>query len=281
MPGFLRKNEHPPWLLPPLPGETADELRGRRNQAYFDDQRKSDCAEWVSRMEFDFDVSGLRILDFGCGHGALTIHFAELGAKQVVGVDLDQERIAFAETNLEKAFPQFRDCVEFRSQDIRDMQFDGHFDLIVAKDSFEHIDDLAGVVSHLHRLLRKGGYLAPGFSPLFYSPFGDHGRFEIGLPWLHAVLPDSLLAWWLNFRTGSSVSNSSDLGLNRLTSDEFRRIFGEGMTWDAPHINYNRGGKKLLPLFNAFRRIPFFEKYFTVSIYAVVRKAGHTRGAGP
>ena len=266
------KDQCQPWLLPRLPGETDVELQQRRNQAYFDEQRSDSCPEWWLRMDIDMPVDGLRVLDLGCGHGALSVHIAELGAAQVVGVDLDEERIEFAEENLERDFPQFRECIQFRCQDVADLDLDDHFDLIVTKDSFEHIEDLPGLVDDLHRMLKPGGILAAGFSPLFYSPFGDHARFELKVPWLHAILPDSLLVWWLNYRTSKNAANSMDLGLNRLTPRQFRDIFGDHAKWSQLGLQYNRGGRFLMPLFSFLRRIPLLERFFTVSIYAVVQK---------
>lgn len=273
MGGIFRDKECEPWLLPPLPGETAEELEQRRNQAYFDQQHGGDCAEWFQRMAFDIPLAGLRVLDLGCGHGALSIRFAEEGAAQVMGLDLDDERVDFAQRNLASAFPQFRDQVEFLCQDVCELQLDNYFDLIVSKDSFEHIDDLPGVVGHLHRLLKPGGLLAPGFSPLYYSPFGDHGRFETGIPWLHAFLPEGMLLQRINTRTGSQAESSMDLGLNRLTPAEFRGIFARSADWSELTIKYNRGGRRLMPLFNGLRQLPFLEKYFTVNIYATARKS--------
>jgi len=213
------------------------------------------------------------VLDLGCGHGALSIRFAEHGAADVTGIDLDDERIDFARRNLASAFPQFGDRVEYLCQDVRDLSSYNSFDLIVSKDSFEHIDDLSGILSHLYRLLKPGGCLAAGFSPLFYSPFGDHGRYKVGLPWLHALLPEALLMKWVSRVTGIKVTSSMDLGLNKLTASEFRRLFSRESDWSRVDIHYNRGDRFLMPLFNIFRQVPFLEKYFTVSIYSIARKA--------
>ncbi len=268
--GLFRKTKMQPWEIPSLPGESPAAHKERKRQTYFDDQRENN-REWFKRMNFQIDVEGMRVLDLGCGHGALSVSFAELGAAEVVGIDLDDDRIDFANRNLAKNFPELTDRVQFRCEDVLELQ--DQFDLIVSKDAFEHIDDLSGVIRHLHSLLKPGGYLAPGFSPLFFSPFGDHARFELSVPWAHAVLPERMLVWWLNQRTDKGVNNSMDLGLNRLTPAQFRQIFdGEG-AWDEVLIQYNRGDNPLFTVFNALRRVPPVEKFFTTSIYAVARKA--------
>lgn len=267
--GLFRKTKTPPWEIPPLPGEDAAALKERRRQAYFDDQLENNI-EWFKRMDFQIDVRGMRVLDLGCGHGALSIGFAERGASEVVGLDLDSDRIDFAQRILKRDFKELDTTVSFRCEDV--MNLTDQFDLIVSKDAFEHIDDLAGVVQHLHGLLKPGGYLAPGFSPLYFSPFGDHARFELSVPWAHAVLPERTLIWLLNQRTGKTARDSMDLGLNRMTPCDFRQIFS-GPEWEDVAIHYNRGDNKLFPVFNALRTLSPIEKFFTTSIYAVAKKA--------
>ena len=269
--GLFRKTEMKPWEIPARPGESPAELKERRRQAYFDDQRENNL-EWFKRMDFQIDVAGMRVLDLGCGHGALSIGFAERGAAEVVGLDLDSDRIDFAQRNLNKAFPELKGRVQFRCEDVMDIE--DQFDLIVSKDAFEHIDDLSGVIAHLHSLLKPGGYLAPGFSPLYFSPFGDHARYELKVPWAHAITPEKLLVWWINQRTDKDITNSMDLGLNRLTPKDFRTIFADAGVWEQVDIQYNRGDNRLFPVFNALRKVPGIEKFFTTSIYAVARKAG-------
>src|SRR3954447_13437287 len=45
------------------------------------------------------DVAGLRILDFGCGSGANSVHLANRGA-QVCGIDISEDLIRLAERRL-------------------------------------------------------------------------------------------------------------------------------------------------------------------------------------
>lgn len=45
------------------------------------------------------DITGLRILEPGCGTGILSIGAALLGAGEVIGVDIDQQALAIADDN--------------------------------------------------------------------------------------------------------------------------------------------------------------------------------------
>jgi magnesium-protoporphyrin O-methyltransferase len=89
-------------------------------------------AEILSR--FPADLSGWRILDAGCGAGALAIALAERGA-DVTGVDLSPELVAHART----ALPAFANGgkVRLHAGDMLTRIF-GRFDAVVAMDSIIH-----------------------------------------------------------------------------------------------------------------------------------------------
>ena len=59
----------------------------------------------------------------------------------------------------------------------------------MSKDTFEHVDDVASLLKGLGQLLGSEGRLYAGFSPLYGSPFGDHTRTGLRVPWAHALLP--------------------------------------------------------------------------------------------
>ena len=53
------------------------------------------CLSWLRRH----DVAGCSLLDYGCGSGILAITAARLGARRVVGVDIDPQAIAASIAN--------------------------------------------------------------------------------------------------------------------------------------------------------------------------------------
>lgn len=258
----------PAWRLPPLPGESAAETQDRRDRAYFVEQLE-DNQEWLRRVGSiePLNFAGKRVLEIGCGHGALAIFAAQKGATQVVGLDLDEGRIAFAQRLLAEKYPEYVKSVCFETVDVANFKAPA-FDLVVSKDAFEHIDDLPEMLAQIRRLLRPGGILAVGFSPLYYSPFGDHGRFHLGLPWLHAIIPEGLLARWASYRERRTITGAADLGLNKVTPHEFRQLMASA-PWSTLAIRYNQGRNSLFHLFDGLRRIAGLERYFTVNIYAL------------
>lgn len=104
---------------------------------------------------------GKQLLDVGCGHGSLCISAAQAGAARVVGIDIDTERIAFAQTYLAQTFPELQDRVEFRAIALEDYPLE-QFDYIVSKDSFEHILNLGDTIAEMKRRLAPGGRIFSG-----------------------------------------------------------------------------------------------------------------------
>jgi magnesium-protoporphyrin O-methyltransferase len=80
------------------------------------------------------DLSGRRILDAGCGTGALAVELARRGA-DVVAIDLSATLVSLAKERLPHQLG--RGSIDFRVGDMLDPQL-GQFDHIVAMDSLIH-----------------------------------------------------------------------------------------------------------------------------------------------
>jgi SAM-dependent methyltransferase len=233
------------------------------HQAYFEDQCTRSIPEFWSRFGDTPEFDGKRILDLGCGHGAMSLQMSEAGG-HVLGVDLNENRIRYAQEHVQPRAT--RGTVEFRTVDVRSL--DGPFDLIVSKDTFEHVEELPSVLSALRRQLAPGGQLWAGFSPLYYSPYGDHRRTGMRLPWAHTIPRPIVYARASRYR-GHPVHSLADIGLNGMTPEQFRQwVIDAGLQFQS--LRYNAGDKKLMPLLARLRKIPALEKYATVSVYAVM-----------
>lgn len=90
------------------------------------------------------DISGMRILDAGCGTGALSQELAQRGA-DVTGVDISPELIRIARDRTPSSLP-----VTYRAGDLSDPGL-GQFDAVIAMDSLIYYDapDLATVLQAL------------------------------------------------------------------------------------------------------------------------------------
>ncbi|MFO1388106.1 50S ribosomal protein L11 methyltransferase [Cellvibrio sp.] len=77
------------------------------------------CMQWIDQQNFD----GLDIVDYGCGSGILGIATLLMGAKKVIGVDIDPQALLATTENAkrnnlpEDAMPVFlpKDCPNFQS----------------------------------------------------------------------------------------------------------------------------------------------------------------------
>lgn len=270
---FRRKIHAVPSVRQPDESETA--YKDRQARAYFEAQLIEN-EEWCRRLGGDLDFQGKRVLDFGCGHGALSVRIAQAGAAEVLGIDLDEQRIAFARRHVNRSFPECSGRVQFDSANIAHLPHRGHFDVVVSKDTFEHVDDTVSVLKSIAAVLRPGGVLIAGFSPLYYSPFGDHGRLRLPLPWLHAFLPDRLLLTWANRRKGTGTKSIQELGLNKMTPRQFQAAL-QVSALEIKRIQYNRGDNPLMPVMDALRHLPWLEKFFTVSIYVTAERVAELR----
>lgn len=102
------------------------------------------------------NMQGLRLLDAGCGTGALAMLAAQRGA-EVVAIDLSPTLVQLAKDRLvqELAYPA-QGKVTFLSGDMLDAQL-GEFDHVVAMDSLIHYDthDIAQAVNNLAKRTRR------------------------------------------------------------------------------------------------------------------------------
>jgi magnesium-protoporphyrin O-methyltransferase len=98
------------------------------------------------------DLSGTRILDAGCGTGALAIELAKRGA-HVMAVDLSSTLTDLAKARID---PSLSHLVEFHAGDMLDPKF-GYFDYVVCMDSVIHYQggDKVSVLSKLAKNTQK------------------------------------------------------------------------------------------------------------------------------
>jgi cyclopropane-fatty-acyl-phospholipid synthase len=101
---------------------------------------------------------GLRLLDVGCGWGAMAIHAAKNYGASVVGITLSEPQRRYATE--QAALAGVSDLVEFRLQDYRDVN-DGPYDVISSIGMSEHVGrrSLDSYAQGLFNLLRPGGRL--------------------------------------------------------------------------------------------------------------------------
>ncbi|MFG2307788.1 class I SAM-dependent methyltransferase [Streptomyces sp. NPDC048566] len=134
---------------------------------------------------------GQRLLDVGCGWGAMAVHAAREHGVSVVGVTLSQEQAAHARKRV--AEEGLTDRVEIRVQDYRDVA-DGPFEAISSIGMAEHVgaERYREYAEVLHRLLRPGGRLLN--HQIGRRPRRDESAYDIDAFIDAYVFPDGELA---------------------------------------------------------------------------------------
>lgn len=112
---------------------------------------------------------GERILDLGCGDGALTRRLAEAGLT-VVGVDSSAEQVAAARAL----------GLDARVMSGEALTFDGEFDAVFSNAALHWMRRADAVVAGVWRALRPGGR--------FVGEFGGHGNVRLVMGALVAAL---------------------------------------------------------------------------------------------
>jgi ubiquinone/menaquinone biosynthesis C-methylase UbiE len=146
---YRRGDERPParaWLNTIA---TNSDLTERRGQTLL---------ELLYRRTYLTSLEGLRVLDAGCGFGALSVYFANKGAT-VDAVDPKEERMRVGREVAERHGL----AVRFRAGWMEELSYrDAAFDLVVMNNSLCYVVDPEArrrAISEVHRVIRPGGWL--------------------------------------------------------------------------------------------------------------------------
>ena len=101
---------------------------------------------------------GLRVLDFGCGPGNISVGLAKAAAPgELHGVDMEESQIELARA---VAAAYGRDNTIFHAGDVTNMPFeDDFFDVAHRHNVLMHIPDTGAVLAEVKRVLKPGGII--------------------------------------------------------------------------------------------------------------------------
>lgn len=127
-------------------------------------------------------------LDLGCAQGYWSVALAERGARSVVGVEPDPERV---EEALGLPHPE---SVTFETAESEALPFaDASFDAVLVNEVLEHVSDEVATLREIARVLRPGGHLVL-FAPNRWFPYDGHGARINDNRWLWRG-PVPLMPW--------------------------------------------------------------------------------------
>jgi 2-polyprenyl-6-hydroxyphenyl methylase/3-demethylubiquinone-9 3-methyltransferase len=154
-------------------------------------------------------LGGLRILDVGCGGGLLAEPLAARGA-QVVGIDASAGNVAAAQRH---AVAQGV-AVDYRRGEMADaLRVDERFDLVLALEVVEHVDDVPAFVAAAATRVAPGGLLMASTIDRTWKSF----VFAIvGAEYVLRVLPRGTHQWQRFVRPAELAAAASSAGLRQV-----------------------------------------------------------------
>jgi len=122
---------------------------------------RNDIIEKILKKYCDRNLYNQKILDCGCGRGDLLFYLRKKGYRNLYGID-------------DKNIIKNESEIKFFNMDVCNMNFkDNYFDVVVASDLIEHIDDDMLAINEMRRVLNKNGVLIV-FVPAFRILWSYH-----------------------------------------------------------------------------------------------------------
>ena len=120
-------------------------------------------------------LSGLRVLDVGCGGGILAESMARRGAAAVTGIDLAEKSLKTAEAHARMGGV---DNVRYRCVSVEDLAAENPhgYDVVTCMEMMEHVPDPASVIRACAKLAKPDGMV-------FFSTINRNAK-----SYLHAIL---------------------------------------------------------------------------------------------
>jgi len=122
--------------------------------------------EWPALQSMLPPMSGLKVVDLGCGYGWFSRWAREQGAEQVLGLDVSQKMLARAKEMTSSS------AITYGIADLEKLDLpDAAFDLAYSSLAFHYIVDLKGLFARIHQALVPGGRLVFSIEhPIFMAP---------------------------------------------------------------------------------------------------------------
>jgi len=112
-------------------------------------------------------LSGLRVLDIGCGAGLLCEPLTRLGA-QMIGVDPSASNIAAAKLHADRGHLS----IDYRCTTVEEMGTHERFDIVLAMEVVEHVTDVGMFLSRCASMLKPRGMMVASTLNRTWKSFG-------------------------------------------------------------------------------------------------------------
>src|SRR5690606_26310007 len=195
------------------------------------------------------EARGEKVLDIGCSQGIASILLGREGF-QVIGVDVQPDRIEYALNELENESDETKSRVRFAVGNATDLDFeDDSFDTILLGEVIEHLAVPGRVLSEVHRVLKPQGRV------VITTPFGllhHHDHKQVFFPdELYDLLDQYFSVTFATiedryFRVVAEKAGESDPKiLDALRAAAFSTVLGIQQELHDARTNLNRTNQEL------------------------------------
>jgi 2-polyprenyl-6-hydroxyphenyl methylase/3-demethylubiquinone-9 3-methyltransferase len=195
--------------------------------------RDSITAQFGKKTQGSKPLSGIRILDIGCGGGLLAEPLARLGAT-VTGVDASEKNIRVATLHAKKSGV----AIQYKHAAAEDLvRKKQQFDVVLAMEIVEHVADVNAFLSACAALVKPGGLLF--VATLNRTPksflFGIVGA-EYVMRWLPRGTHD-----WRKFLKPSEIAEAitpKGFSVEDIKGVSYRLLTADFLLTNDPSVNY-------------------------------------------
>lgn len=168
-------------------------------------------------------------MELGPGSGYFSAGFKFVFPKaDITVIDINQRVIEF-----NREHHGYAGVCDF--PDVKNEDFEGKFDLVIARDIIEHVNDISRVLNNVNRYLIPGGHFH------FITPNGHEDVWKHYLTEIHTGLPSELLINHVNYFDGRGLAELLEAtGFEMVDYYTYKlRTFlrGEGWSRNRKHMN--------------------------------------------
>ncbi|MCP1677160.1 SAM-dependent methyltransferase [Natronocella acetinitrilica] len=212
-------------------------------------------------------LRGMRVVDFGCGHGAQSVALRVDADAYVLGLDTNEKAIALANKLKDKVVGSDSKLV-FSAK--VEKEFLSSFDVVISQNAMEHYPDPLGALRSMRELLRPGGKAFITFGPPWFAPYGSHMHYFCKLPWVNVLFPEkTVMNVRKNYRSdGAMKYEDVESGLNKMSVEKFKKIVREsGFLEECTVLRRVKG-------IDAFGKLPLFKEMLVNGVTSTLTNPG-------
>lgn len=233
--------------------------------------------------EFGIDIKDKKVLDFGCASGVTSQEYYLLGAKNVIGADIDKDEIERAK--IINKIPN----VEFILSDRTSIPLpENCIDIIFCNSVFEHVSHPKEIINEFYRILRPNGKVFIGTWG-WYHPEAAHLWGICNVPWVQVFFSEKTIAnvcrriyrskwykpcFWDFDHNGNRISKFIDSSafnlVNKFLIKDYEKIFKKSSF--SYKIIPRRFSSRFAKWTGVFLNVPIVKEFITSYIYVLLLK---------